>query len=159
MQIHILRHGIAEDAKPGSPDADRALTPEGRKKLREVLKLARGANVRPSLILTSPYRRAVETAEIARSVLDGKAEIVDSAALQPSADPRDVWEEIRIHKDENEVLLVSHEPLTSRLTGFLLNAPNLNVDFKKGALLRLDVDEFGAVPRGVLKWMVTAKLV
>jgi phosphohistidine phosphatase SixA len=159
MQIHILRHGIAEDAKPGSPDADRALTPEGRKKLREVLKLARGANVRPSLILTSPYRRAVETAEIARAVLDGKAEIVDSAALQPSADPRDVWEEIRIHKDENEVLLVSHEPLTSRLTGFLLNAPNLNVDFKKGALLRLDVDEFGAVPRGVLKWMVTAKLV
>ncbi|MBX5494178.1 MAG: phosphohistidine phosphatase SixA [Bryobacteraceae bacterium] len=158
MQIHILRHGIAEDAKPGSPDADRALTPEGRKKLRDVLKLARGANVRPSLILTSPYRRAVETAEIASAVLDGKAEIVGSAALQPSGDPRDVWEEIRVHKDESELLLVSHEPLTSRLTGFLLNAPNLNVDFKKGALLRLDVDEFGAVPRGVLKWMLTAKL-
>jgi len=43
MQIYLLRHGIAEDAKPGQPDADRALTAEGRDKLRRVLKRARAA--------------------------------------------------------------------------------------------------------------------
>jgi phosphohistidine phosphatase SixA len=33
MQIYLLRHGIAEDAKPGQPDAERPLTDEGRDKL------------------------------------------------------------------------------------------------------------------------------
>ena len=41
MQIYLLRHGIAEDGKPGRPDSERALTDEGRDKLRRVLKRAR----------------------------------------------------------------------------------------------------------------------
>ena len=51
MQIYLLRHGIAEDAKPGHPDAERPLTGEGRDKLRRVLKRARVADLDPSLIL------------------------------------------------------------------------------------------------------------
>ena len=43
MQIYLLRHGIAEDGKPGRPDSERALTEEGREKLRRVLKRARSA--------------------------------------------------------------------------------------------------------------------
>ena len=44
MQIYLLRHGIAENALPGQPDSERALTAEGREKLRRVLK--RGARGR-----------------------------------------------------------------------------------------------------------------
>jgi len=36
MEIYLLRHGIAEDGRPGLKDADRALTPDGREKLRLV---------------------------------------------------------------------------------------------------------------------------
>ena len=67
MQIYLLRHVIAEDAKPGHPDSERPLTAEGRDKLRRVLKRARTADLDPSLILSSPYRRALETAEIGRA--------------------------------------------------------------------------------------------
>ena len=45
MEIYLLRHGIAEDASPGSSDAARELTPEGREKTAAVLKRARGAGV------------------------------------------------------------------------------------------------------------------
>jgi len=65
MQIHLGRHGIAEDAKPGGSDAERKLTEEGKQKLRRVLKRARDTGVSPSLIATSPLVRAAETAEIA----------------------------------------------------------------------------------------------
>ncbi len=41
MQIYILRHGIAEDAAAGQSDSERALTSEGKKKLRNVLGVAR----------------------------------------------------------------------------------------------------------------------
>ena len=87
MQIYLLRHGIAEDAKPGQPDAERALTGEGRDKLRRVLKRARTADLEPSAILSSPYRRAVETAAVAAEVLGYKGEIARTRALEPEASP------------------------------------------------------------------------
>jgi phosphohistidine phosphatase len=157
MQIHLLRHGIAENAKPDQPDSERALTPEGRKKLREVLKAAKAAEVKPSLILTSPYRRALETAEVAASVLGYKQELLRTKALVPGGEPSGVWDEIRVHKGESEILLVGHEPLFSQLTAYLVDAPSLLIDFKKGALVRIDMEQFGARPRGILRWLVPPK--
>ena len=115
MQIYLFRHGIAEDGKPGRPDSERALTDEGRAKLRRVLKRARTADVTPSLILSSPFRRAVETAEVAVEVFRYEGEIVRSRAFVPEASPKLAWEEIRAHSKEESVLIASHEPLMSSL--------------------------------------------
>jgi len=158
MQIYLLRHGIAEDARPGQPDAERALTGEGREKLRRVLKRARQAGTAPELILSSPYRRAIETADVAAEVLGYQGKVVRTRALVPEASPFDTWEEIRSRKSEASILLASHEPLMSSMVAFLLNSPSMEVDMKKGALVRVDCDRFGPEPRGVLKWMLTAAL-
>ena len=155
MQIYLLRHGIAEDARTGQADADRALTGEGRDKLRRVLKRARGADLDPTLILSSPYRRALETAAVAADVLGYKGEIVRTEALTPDAPPLKTWEEIRDYKEERSILLASHEPLMSSLVAFLLDSPSLMVDMKKAALVRIDSDRIGPKPRGTLKWMLT----
>ena len=127
MHIYLLRHGIAEDAPPGRPDAERALTSEGREKLRRVLQRARAADVTPSLILSSPYRRAVETADVAVEVLNYAGKVVKTRALLPEASPFDTWEEIRKRSDERAILLASHEPLMSSLVAFLLASPALVV--------------------------------
>jgi len=148
MEIYLLRHGIAED---GYPDAQRALTDEGKEKLRKVLKRS---NVKPSLILTSPYRRAVETAEIAADVLGYTDEIERSQALTPDGSPTAVWEEIRAHRDQHAILLASHEPLMSATVAYFLGSPGVHVDMKKAGLVRIDVDRFGPHPLGVLKWML-----
>jgi phosphohistidine phosphatase len=158
MELYILRHGIADDGRPGEPDADRALTSEGKKKLRGVLKLARFGGVDPTLVMTSPFRRAVETADVAVEVLGYKGDVLRTEALTPSARPEAVWDELRIHKDESQVLLSGHEPLFSGLTAYLLQSPNLQVDFKKGAMIRIDLEKFSAEPRGVLKWMLVSRL-
>lgn len=158
MQIYLLRHGIAEDGRPGLRDADRALTPEGMKKLRAVLRLARTAGAQPSLILSSPYRRARETAEIASKELTYAGDILQTHALTPESSPQAVWDEVRVHRGEQALLLAGHEPLFSSLTAHLLGAPALLVDFKKGAIVRIDVESFGAQPRGVLRWMLTARV-
>jgi phosphohistidine phosphatase len=158
MQVYLLRHGIAEEGRVGVTDADRSLTPEGRQKLRDVLRAAIKADVEPSLILTSPLRRAVQTAEIARDVLKYKRQILRTKALLPGATTEQVWEEIRVHRDEAQLLLVGHDPLFSYLGGFLLGTPNLKIDFKKGALLRADFESYPAQPHGMLRWFITAKL-
>lgn len=158
MQVYLLRHGIAEEARVGKGDADRALTPEGRRKLRETLRVASHAQIKPSLILTSPLLRAVETAEIARDVLRYTGDILRTKALIPNARPEQVWDEIRVHQTESELLLVGHEPLFGLLSAYLLGAPDVQLDFKKGAILRVDFESIGLKPRGILRWFLTAKL-
>jgi phosphohistidine phosphatase len=155
MQIYLLRHGIAEDSRTGLRDADRALTPEGGEKLRRVLRRARVAGVEPGVILSSPFRRAVQTAQVAAETLHYAGKIVETRALTPDASPVAAWEEIRNRRDEPAVLLASHEPLMSSLAAFLLDSPTLVVDMKKAALVRIDCDRTGASPSGVLKWMLT----
>src|SRR5580658_5785224 len=127
MEIYILRHGIAEEPKAGVPDAERALTDTGREKLRAVLERARHGGVKPSLILTSPYRRALQTAHIAGQVL-GCNKIAESEILVPGAAPKAVWDAICARR---------REP----------------------ALLIIDQESFGGAPRGILKWMLTPRLV
>ena len=123
VDVFLLRHGIAEDPKPGESDSTRALTSEGRHKLGEVLAVARHAKVEPSLILASPLRRALETAELAAKILGYEGQILKAKALQPESSPEDVWHEIRGHRTESSLLLAGHKPLFSRLAAYLLGAP------------------------------------
>jgi phosphohistidine phosphatase len=158
MEIYLLRHGVAEEGRGGGRDSDRALTAEGREKLRRVLKRAHDAGARPGVILASPYRRAMETAQIAAEELDYRGEIVKTQALVPDASPQKAWEEICSRRTEGAILLASHEPLMSSMAAFLLGSPALQVDMKKGAMARIDCDHFRPDPHGTLKWMLTAAL-
>src|SRR4051812_44732560 len=114
MKIYILRHGAAEDGGPGSSDSERALTDDGREALQGVLLRARNAEVSPSLILASPYVRAVQTAEVAAEILPAHEKVVFTKTLPPDGRPAEVWEEIRSRRNEPQILLAGHEPLLSQ---------------------------------------------
>ena len=156
MKIYLLRHGTAEPRGPGVPEAARALTPEGRTEIRAVAKQASQAGVSPQLILSSPFVRALETARIAGKAL-GCDRIFETKSALPDLPPAQIWSEIREHRDAKEIMVAGHEPHLSRLAAFLLEAP-LDIDMKKGALLRIDVEDHDGPPRGVLKWMLTPRL-
>ncbi len=158
MEIYVFRHGVAADAKPGQDDAMRKLTLDGKRKLRQILALARDVGVRPDVVLSSPYRRALETAQMARGMLDLRPSIIETRILIPLERPEAVWEEIRSHQDAKQVMIVGHEPQLSSVVGYLIGAPGASVDLKKGAIARVDVDLAGPRPTGVLVWLLTAKL-
>jgi phosphohistidine phosphatase len=158
MEVYILRHGIAEKVGPDGSDAKRALTSKGRQKLRQVLRLAHAAAVHPSLILTSPLLRAVQTAEVAAEIFAYHHELVQTPALLPTASPQNVWKELRSRKNERALLLVGHEPSLSQIVGYLLGTPDLRLELKKAGLVRLDLEKFGPAPSGILKWVLAPKL-
>jgi phosphohistidine phosphatase len=158
MEIYVFRHGIAADALAGQSDADRALTEAGRKKTAEVVRTARHAGADPSLIVSSPYLRAIQTARIAADEFGYRGEVLSTETLFPHGTPEDVWSELRDYRDERAVLLAGHEPLLGRLVAWLLGVPALRVDMKKAAMVRIDVESFGVVPQGTLRWMITPKL-
>ena len=116
--------------------------------------MAREAGAAPSLILSSPYIRAVETARIAASELGYQGAIIEIKCLTPDGSPQDVWSEVRENRHESGILLTSHEPLLSQLAAYVLGSPALLVEMKKSALLRIDVDAARNVPSGILRWML-----
>ena len=123
-----------------------------------MLKRAHKAGVNPTLIISSPYTRAMETAAIAAKELQYNSEIVRSDRLLPNSTPPDVWSEIRAHRDEPSILLAGHEPLFSATVAWMVGSTRAMVDFRKGALARIDFSTIGADPRGVLQWMLTPKV-
>ncbi len=100
----------------------------------------------------------METAEIAAAELKYKGEILRAGTFTPDSSPPSVWSEIREHRDEASILLAGHEPLFSATVAFLLGSTQAMVDFRKAALVRIDIHGFGAEPQGVLQWMLTPKL-
>ncbi len=156
MRIYILRHGIAE-ARADRDDAERTLTAEGREKLRLVLRRAAAAKVSPSLILTSPLVRAVQTARIASEMLRCK-KVERTDALLPSSSPEAVWREVEAHSGEASLLLAGHEPLLSETASWMLGAGRSVIDLKKGAMLSIGIEDASKPRTGLLEWLVSPKL-
>lgn len=158
MLVYLLRHGIAEEASASVSDPERSLTAEGKRRLKRSLSWLAAGQTRVDLILSSPFKRAMQTAEIARACFKVEAEILQSRSLQPSASPEEVWDEIRVHRHSEYLMLVGHNPLFSDLTAYLLGTPSLMIDFKKGAVLCLEFESLSQKPRGVLRWYITSRL-
>ncbi len=162
MEFYLFRHGIAFDAAPGQPDSARELTREGREKVAAVGRLARRSGVSPSLILSSPYVRAVQTAQIAVKEFVYTGPELQLASLVPHGTAAAVWNDLRDHSDERAILIAGHEPLLGVLGAYLLGTPELRIEMKKATMLRIDLPDTGrsrtAPPRGTLRWMLTAGL-
>lgn len=154
MEIYILRHGEAEPRGPGVVEENRALTKRGHRDVRRVVEQLRDV-MDPELILTSPLRRARETAEEAHPAWP-RAKVEQTDLLKPEAQPAALWKDLQKRKP-GAVVLVGHEPNLGHLVSYLLGA-SIALDFKKGAMVRLDVEAEGKSPRAVLKWMLTPKL-
>ena len=151
MNIDLLRHGAAESAGPGGADADRELTDQGRADLIDVLTRARDDGVKPSLILSSPFLRARDTAKLAAEILGYTGPIEHSPALEPERSPFDLWDAIRTRKHETEILLAGHLPLLGDLASILLGK---GVGIGTATLVRIHIPELVPEPEGKLEWIL-----
>jgi len=150
----VIRHGLSTDDTPSGLDADRTLTPEGVEEL-ELIGKGRAVLQRvPTMIVTSPYRRAVETAELIAAAFGGvPVEAVE--ALQPGASPQEILDVVAEHcpGDRSGIAVVGHEPDLGRFVSHALSASERSYySLRKGAACLL---EFPTVPRAgnaTLEW-------
>jgi phosphohistidine phosphatase len=156
VTVYFLRHGIAERQSPDG-DSARRLTNEGKSELRRVLAFARHAQVKPELVLSSPYVRATETARLAMKEL-GLNELSLADALVPDSSPANLWNEVRT-QGLDSVLVISHEPLLSATIAWVLGSSKEMVHVPPAGLVAIEFGSTGASPAGVLLWMITPELV
>jgi len=158
MNLYILRHAIAVEA--GTPgienDAQRPLTQEGTVKMRSIARGMRKLDLGLDLILSSPYARARQTAEIVAGEFKLKSEFHVTNALIPGAPGGKIITEIvKRYPQKNGVLLVGHEPSLSALIAKLLSGdPTLSINMKKGGLCWLSSDSLAYDRCATLEWLL-----
>src|SRR5688572_13844320 len=162
MNLYIIRHAIAVDeGMPGyEDDSQRPLTDKGRNKMRQIAKALRHLGVEFDLILSSPYVRACETAEILADVFKMKKKIVLSDNLIPLGNPELLIGEINEKHAVDSLAIVGHEPHLSTLIGLLTSeGSKLEITLKKGGVCYLSADDLHHQDhRATLEWLLTPGL-
>jgi phosphohistidine phosphatase len=158
MNLYIIRHAIAVDEGTSDyeSDSERPLTDKGRRKMRQIAKGLRNLGVEFDLILSSPYVRARETAEILADVFKMKKKIVFSDNLIPMGNPELLITEVNEKYSVDSMAVVGHEPHLSGLVGLLV-AENAKIDvtLKKGGVCYLSADDLHDEHRATLEWLLT----
>lgn len=160
MDLYLLRHGLA--VEPGTPgfedDAARPLTPKGRRQLRKTAAALKKIERDFDLILSSPFLRARQTAEIIAAGLKLKKRLKFSNALAPGGPVAVLLRQLERERGLEKALLVGHEPDLSRLVSLLASGgPELQLDFKKGGVCKLEAEKLRAGRCASLAWLLTPR--
>jgi phosphohistidine phosphatase len=159
MILYLVRHGVAVDRNdPDSPknDAERPLTPKGMKKAYEAARGFRKLGAEPDAVLTSPWLRAAQTAEIFCEVLGISAnKIVRSEALKGTSPPPELFRELARMKAK-EVACFGHEPHLHQVIGIVVHAGSPIGELKKSGVACLNLEKVSP-PQGQLLALYPAK--
>jgi phosphohistidine phosphatase len=157
-----MRHGIAVDRGSAgfSDDTKRPLSPEGKKKMKEIASGLVRLGFDVDWIVTSPLIRSAETAEIVAEELGPGVPRDFCDALRPGGSPEALITSLARHANRKRVLVVGHEPDLSELAARLMGAGrHANLAFKKGGCCLITFDEFPPKSPGQLVWWLTPKLI
>jgi phosphohistidine phosphatase len=159
MNLYLLRHGIA--VEPGTygyeNDSERPLIPKGERRLRAAVAAMKELELSFDLILSSPFVRARQTAEIVADGMKLKKDLKLSDDLIPGGSSKALICALKELKPEPEnVLLVGHEPYLSRLISLLIaNDEYAAIEMKKGGLCKLEIGELCHGRCAQMSWLLT----
>ena len=159
MLLYIVRHAWAEERDPlrYSDDSLRPLTKEGRARFVAVAKKLAQRGVAPDLIATSPYLRCRQTAEILAKRMSPEVAIVESEFLAPGGSLPKLLEWTS-RQEKKSVAWVGHAPDVEQCVARLIGRGRSQIRMPKGSAAAIEFSEQPAVGKGVLRWLVTAKM-
>lgn len=146
MKLFIMRHAEAEYGEQLDPT--RQLTSVGLNQIEVMSDFMVRQVGRVDLVLSSWFQRAHNTAIPMAKAL-GDAPIDEIATLDPDGKVSDAWSDIQNLAEThqaNDVLVVTHHPLTNELIEFLCGAKTNEVHFKHGFIIHIE--------DGLMHWML-----
>ncbi|HUI83095.1 MAG TPA: phosphohistidine phosphatase SixA [Candidatus Binatia bacterium] len=159
MDIYFLRHANAGEPKLNpARDEKRPLDKLGIEQSHDVGRALAALDVTVDAILSSPLRRATQTAAVVANEIGHEEKVLTDDALRPNAGYEQFQDLLRRYSRKDAILVVGHNPsMTEFLNRLLVNgSASAAVELKKGAVAR--VEKSGRKP-AVLKWCVPPRFV
>ena len=158
MILYLVRHGIAVDPNdPKSPpEPERPLTAKGVQKTRAAALGLQALKVKPDVLITSPYVRAAQTAEIFAETLGFSPQKIRAHdALKPAGNPADIVKEV-IRLRAKEVMCFGHAPQLDLMIAHVTGAHGVFTALKKAGVACLE--HTAGHGRWEILWILTPKM-
>jgi phosphohistidine phosphatase len=158
LELYLVRHGVAAERGDEYPDdSKRPLTSAGIARLRKEAKALDTLEVAFDHIIASPLVRTKQTADTFAEHMKSKPSVSTSDSLAPAGAPAAVIQELGKHLRKGRIALVGHEPNLGELAARLIGA-RVPLEFKKGAICRIDFDVLPPKGIGHLRWFITPRM-
>ena len=138
--LYLVRHGIAESFSSTGQDSGRRLTPEGRSQVEAMGAALQRRSILPSVIVASPFARAVETAGILARQMNYTGTIDNDKRLVPSSSMQELQAIITEFRAVDELMLVGHEPWMSEAVGTLAAGAIVQIAFRPGSVCCISME-------------------
>ena len=157
MDIYFLRHANAGEPKfSPAKDEKRPIDKLGIEQSHDVGRALAALDVSPDVIISSPLRRATQTAAVVANELGYEDKVITDVALRPEANYEKFQDLLRRHGRREAIMLVGHNPsITDFLAKIIAKSGcEAQIDFKKGAVARVETGRRSAT----LDWFFTPRL-
>jgi len=157
MVIYFLRHASAGQSLPNlKKDEKRALDKLGMEQCGEVGRALTALDVQVDVILSSPLKRAAQTAVLVGNELGYEGKLVFEDGLRPGATFADFRKMLEKYAKLETIMVVGHNPNLSEFLGRSISASGCeaSVELKKGSVARVEMSRNS----GSMLWCVTPKL-
>jgi phosphohistidine phosphatase len=160
MDLFILRHGEAgKRIAPGHNDARRPLTVAGEEEITEIAEALERIGIRFDIILTSPLKRAYQTADIVAKEFKAQKKMQKLQELSPEGNRFAFYQKLSSFKEGTSILVVGHNPYLSEMVSEMFADEKYGrIDIKKGGIVRIRVTSATPKLKGELRWLITPRL-
>jgi phosphohistidine phosphatase len=156
MNLYLMRHANA-GVRRGNPtvDAKRGLIKEGKDQCVLMASLLSALKVQPEVIVSSPLKRSLQTAQFVGTELGYEAKVEISAALAPNATFAAFQQLIEKYADRDDVLFVGHNPNLFQFLGRIITGNGgAGVRMRKGSVARIDLSKHPPL----LQWLIDPRM-
>lgn len=157
MNIYFLRHASAgESLEDPKKDEARALDSVGIEQCADVGRALEAGDVTVDAIISSPLKRAVQTASLVGRGMGFSGKLTNATELRPEALFKNFRRLLEKHSDRKAIMVVGHNPNLSDFLGRCVGVPEgvVAFDLAKGAVAKVVMED----ARGTLAWCFTPKL-
>jgi phosphohistidine phosphatase len=163
MELFLFRHGEAgKRLQSGSKDFDRPLTSTGQKEVESISISLKKLKINFDRIITSPLKRAHQTAVIVSNIFVMEDRVEDWDELKPEGNRLDLYKKLSQLKSDSSLLIIGHQPYLSEMIGNLIfdydsdNEPRIIL--KKSGLAKIVITSLMPTMKGELRWLLSPKL-
>lgn len=153
MRIYVIRHAHSELEGEGG-DFSRPLTERGKGQARSLGQALRAFEAKIRLILASPARRAVETAQLVADALEPAPKVMPLDVLY-QGQPKEILKALAPHAAQGDVALVGHAPTVETFSGLLVSSQGAKLNFSLSSVACVKFEGALAFGEGELRWLMS----
>lgn len=156
MNLYLMRHANAGLRRENPTlDAKRALIKEGKDQCMLMARVLSAMKVQIDVIVSSPLKRALQTAQFVGTELGYDARVEISPALGLDGDYAAFQQMLARYANREGVLVVGHNPHIFQFLGRLITGNGgAAIRMRKGSIARVDMDRHPPL----LRWLIDPRM-